>query len=111
MEARKRAEHVGWRRVGEEAVLVGLDHVVKIEVAAAQASGLAGGKRLLGLTPTMARPTGIMKPFCEPETQTSTPHSSMRKSMRGERADGIDEEQGRMSGIIQARGGWPPHHW
>ena len=34
-----------------------------------------------GLTPTMARPVGSMKPFWLPVTATSTPHSSMRKSI------------------------------
>ncbi|MNC90423.1 hypothetical protein D3C83_65210 [compost metagenome] len=33
------------------------------------------------LTQTMPRPVGTMKPFCEPLTHASTPHSSMRKSM------------------------------
>ena len=31
--------------------------------------------------PTIARPAGSMKPFCEPVTATSTPHSSKRKSI------------------------------
>ena len=30
---------------------------------------------------TSAMPAGNMKPFCEPDTATSTFHSSMRKSM------------------------------
>src|SRR3990172_4248282 len=34
------------------------------------------------LTARMPRPVGSMKPFCEPDTQQSTPHSSMRKSMQ-----------------------------
>src|SRR6185312_13031223 len=34
-----------------------------------------------GLAATIARPGGSMKPFCEPATARSTPHSSMRKSM------------------------------
>jgi len=33
------------------------------------------------LTPRMVSPVGSMKPFCDPETARSTPHSSMRKSM------------------------------
>ncbi len=33
------------------------------------------------LAATMARPVGSMKPFCEPETARSTPHSDMRKSI------------------------------
>ena len=33
------------------------------------------------LTPTMAMPVASMKPFWEPETARSTPHSSMRKSI------------------------------
>ena len=32
------------------------------------------------LTARMPRPVGSMKPFCEPETQQSTPHSPMRMS-------------------------------
>src|SRR5688572_647973 len=41
------AEHVGWWGIGKKTILVGFDHVVKIEIAAMQASGFAGGKRLL----------------------------------------------------------------
>ena len=48
-----------------------------------------------------------MKPFCEPETQTSTPHSSMRKSMEASELHGIDEEQGRVVCLVHgaAHGG------
>jgi hypothetical protein len=35
----------------------------------------------LGLMQSTASPVGSMKPFCEPATAMSTPHSSMRKSM------------------------------
>ena len=33
------------------------------------------------LTPVKAMPVGSISPFCEPATTTSTPHSSMRKSI------------------------------
>jgi len=39
-------------------------------------------------------------PFCEPDTETSTPHSSGRKSVEAREEDSVHHQQGRMLGAI-----------
>ncbi len=43
---------------------------------------VAPAARAFWLTPTIARPVGSMKPFCEPATAMSIPQSSMRNSIQ-----------------------------
>ena len=53
------------------------------------------------LAATMASPVGSMKPFCEPDTARSTPHSSMRKSMLAMELTPSTIKQRRMPGRIE----------
>ena len=99
-------EHVERRRIGEEAVLVGAHHVIEVEVAAAHAGLLAGGQRLLRHAEDgearrhheallRARDADVHAPFVHAEVDG------------GERAHGIDEEQGRVVCLVHgaAHGG------
>ena len=71
-------EQVGGGRVGEEALLVGGQHVLPREIATSAASTLLVAASALSLTALKPSPGGSISPFCEPPTVTSTPHSSWR---------------------------------
>ena len=51
------------------------------------------------LTQVTPSPAGSINPFCEPLTHTSTPHSSMRKSML---ASALTESTNRRAGMLDA---------
>ena len=70
-------EQVGGRRVGEEPILVGGQHLLPAEIGLGQLADLAAA-RALSLMALKPSPGGSISPFCEPPTVTSTPHSSWR---------------------------------
>ena len=71
-------EQVGGGRVGEEAVLVGGQHLLPGEIGLGQLRPSSLAASAFSLTALKPRPGGSIRPFCEPPTVTSTPHSSWR---------------------------------
>ena len=71
-------EQVGRRRVGEVAVRVRSRASPPSPSTSAAASRACDAASALSLTALNESPGGSIRPFCEPATVTSTPHSSWR---------------------------------
>ncbi len=71
-------QHLRRRRIGEEADLVHVEHVVPGEERLRQLGGLRLAFSALSLMALNDMPGGSIRPFCAPPTETSTPHSSWR---------------------------------
>ena len=92
-------EQVGGRRIGEEPLLVGREHGAPVPVGPRQARAAVGGEGLLA-DDVEAEPRRQHQPLLR------RPHRDVDRPLvvpvvdRPQRRDGVDEEQGRVPGVV-----------